>query len=448
MNNAIKNLSVVVLGALLLLTSPMLLAAQKVESVRLHRAPDHTRIVFDLDDNVEHNVFMLSGPHRVVLDLTDVELAYDLADLKLDGTPISKVRVGHHEGNRVRIVLDVDSAIKPRTNVLKPVEPHGWRLVLDLFDEEPKNAQEKPKVAAPKQGPRPMIVAIDAGHGGEDPGALGPTGLREKDVVLQISKRLYDLLKKEPGITPVLVRDGDYYVPLAERRRIAAEDHDADLFISIHADAFTDARARGASVFRLSQNGASSATAQHLAKIENNSDRIAGIYEEEKDNSGLLGVLADLRMRGVLTHSAVLGKHLLNELGKVTPLHGGRRTVEEANFAVLREPKMVSLLVETGFISNREEERKLRTAQHQSNIAQALRNGIYQYFKDNPTPDTWFDAQRRNNGGTRITHKIQSGETLSYIAQQYSISEARLREVNQLSGDMIRVGQTLQIPDY
>lgn len=292
-----------------------------------------------------------------------------------------------------------------------------------------------------------MVVAIDAGHGGEDPGALGPTGLREKDVVLQIAKRLHDLLKKEPGITPVLVRDGDYYVPLAERRRIAAEDHDADLFLSIHADAFTDARAYGASVFRLSQNGASSATAQHLAKIENNSDRIAGIYEEEKDNSGLLGVLADLRMRGVLTHSAVLGKHLLSELGHITPLHGGRRTVEEANFAVLREPKMVSVLVETGFISNREEERKLRSAAHQDKLARALRNGIYQYFKDNPTPDTWFDAQRRENGGTRITHKIQSGETLSYIAQQYSISEARLREVNQLSGDMIRVGQTLQIPD-
>src|SRR5699024_8228492 len=207
---------------------------------------------------------------------------------------------------------------EPSMNDVKPVEPHGWRLVLDLYDEEPQAAAPKPAPTPSTKGPRTMVVAIDAGHGGEDPGASGPTGLREKDVVLQIAKRLHTLLKKEPGITPVLVRDGDYYVPLAERRRIAAEDHDADLFLSIHADAFTDARAYGASVFRLSQNGASSATAQHLAKIENNSDRIAGIYEEEKDNSGLLGVLADLRMRGVLTDSAVLGKHLLSELGHIT----------------------------------------------------------------------------------------------------------------------------------
>lgn len=444
----INRIITILCSSVLLLLPLWANAVQQVDSVRLHRAPDHTRIVFDLDENVEHKVFVLTNPDRVVLDLTDVELSYDLQKLALKDTPIKGLRVGHHEANRVRVVFDLSESIKPRTNVLKPVEPHGWRLVLDLFDQEPKAIKPQPSTPTlSTKGPRRMVVAIDAGHGGEDPGALGPTGLREKDVVLQIAKRLHDLLKKEPGITPVLVRDGDYYVPLAERRRIAAEDHDADLFLSIHADAFTDARAYGASVFRLSQNGASSATAQHLAKIENNSDRIAGIYEEEKDNSGLLGVLADLRMRGVLTHSAVLGKHLLSELGHITPLHGGRRTVEEANFAVLREPKMVSVLVETGFISNREEERKLRSAAHQDKLARALRNGIYQYFKDNPTPDTWFDAQRRENGGTRITHKIQSGETLSYIAQQYSISEARLREVNQLSGDMIRVGQTLQIPD-
>lgn len=425
----------------------MATAAQQVDSVRMHRAPDHTRIVFDLDENVEHKVFLLADPPRVVLDLTDVDLRYDVQQLAFKDTPIRGVRVGRHEANRLRLVFDLSTTVKPRTNVLKPVAPHGWRLVLDLFDEEMIAAAPKLVAPASKKGPRRMVVAIDAGHGGEDPGALGPTGLREKDVVLQIAKRLYALLKKEPGITPVLVRDADYYVPLAERRRIAAEDHDADLFLSIHADAFTDARAYGASVFRLSQNGASSATAQHLAKIENNSDRIAGIYEEEKDNSGLLGVLADLRMRGVLTHSAVLGKHLLNELGEITPLHGGRRTVEEANFAVLREPKMVSLLVETGFISNREEERKLRSAAHQEKLASALRNGIYQYFKDNPTPDTWFDAHRRENGGARVAHRIQSGETLSYIAQHYSVSEARIREVNQLSNDIIKVGQTLQIPD-
>lgn len=421
-------------------------ATQTVDSMRLHRAPDHSRLVFDLEKDVEHNVSVLTGPDRVVLDLVDVDLDFDIKELSFDDTPIKGVRVGYHDDNKVRIVFDLDKSAKPKTNVLQPYDPHGWRLAMDLFYDD---VEESPKKVVPKASvkeTRSMIVAIDPGHGGEDPGASGPTGLLEKNVVLEIGQRLYKLLEKEPGITPVMVRDGDYYVPLAERRRIAAEDYGADLFLSIHADAFTDNRASGASVYRLSQNGASSSTAKNLAKVENKSDEIAGIYEEEKDNEDLLGVLADLRMRGSLTHSSVLGKHLLSELSNFTSLHGGRRSVGEANFAVLREPKMVSLLVETGFISNRDEERKLRSEAHQNRMAQAMRNGIKQYFSENPTPDTWFDAERRKNR-TASTHRIQSGETLSVIAQQYDTSAQRIREMNELGDDVLIVGQTLKIPE-
>ncbi|HLR16296.1 MAG TPA: N-acetylmuramoyl-L-alanine amidase [Alcanivoracaceae bacterium] len=442
--------------ALALLWPQLVFAVQKVESMRLHRAPDHTRIVFDLSNSADYKLTVLEGPHRVVLDLDDVELLYDVRKLALANTPIKGIRVGHHDGNRVRLVFDLHAKVTPRTNILSPVAPHGWRMALDLFDEEgasstgsaaPQATQQyqPPRTQKPKKGPRDVVVAIDPGHGGEDPGALGPTGLREKDVVMKISRYLYDLLDKEQGIKPVLIRDGDYYVPLAERRRIAAEEHNADVFLSIHADAFTDARAHGASVFRLSQNGASSATAQYLAKIENSSDKIAGVYEEEKD-SGMLSIIADLQMRGSLTHSAILGKNLLQELAEFTSLHGGRRTVEEANFAVLREPKMVSLLVETGFISNREEERKLRSASHQKRLALALRNGVTRYFEENPAPDTVFDARRRTKSNTIVTHHIESGDTLSLIASRYQTSITRIRELNQLDTDHLLVGQTLRVP--
>lgn len=437
----------------LLLAWPMLLAAstaqatQVVDSVRLHRAPDHTRIVFDLAEPVEHKVDRLGNPERLVIDLSGVELKYEMNRLDLTGAPITGIRVGRHANDMTRVVLDLDAPVRPRTNLLKPIEPHGWRLVVDLFDSDPQPVRSMEKVVEEQGGPRSMIVAIDAGHGGEDPGAIGPSGVYEKTIVLQIARRLERLMKDAPGIEPVMIRDGDYYVPLAERRRLAAEKHGADVFISLHADAFTDSRAHGASVFALSNHGATSARAGYLARMANDSDRVAGVYEEEKDNSGLLGVIADMTMSGSMAHSLFMGREMLEEMGAVTKLHGDRRTVEQANFAVLREPSMVSVLVETGFISNREEERKLRTAEHQEKIARAILNGVRRYFEHHPAPGSWFAEQRRrNNGASVASHRIQPGETLSAIARRYSTTEAALREANSLSGDLIRVGQVLTIP--
>ncbi|KAF0806125.1 N-acetylmuramoyl-L-alanine amidase [Alcanivorax sp. S71-1-4] len=431
---------------LTLCAAPFAQASQVIESVRLHRAPDHTRIVFDLKQPVEHRVDRLSNPERLVIDLDDTQLDFNMNALDLSGGPISGVRVGRHANDMTRVVLDLNSAVRPRTNLLKPIEPHGWRLVVDLFDSEPEPVRSMEQIVEQQAGPRSMIVAIDAGHGGEDPGAIGPSGVYEKTIVLQIAKRLERLLKDAPGIEPVMIRDGDYYVPLAERRRIAAEQHGADVFISLHADAFTDSRAHGASVFALSNHGATSARAGYLARMANDSDRVAGVYEEEKDNSGLLGVLADMTMSGSMAHSLFMGREMLDELGGITKLHGDRRTVEQANFAVLREPSMVSVLVETGFISNRDEERKLRSAEHQEKVARAILNGVRRYFEHHPAPGSWFAEQRRRGGSSIASHRIQPGETLSAIARRYSVSEDALRSANSLNGDLIRVGQVLTIP--
>jgi len=421
------------------------LAAQGIDSVRLHRAPDHTRIVFDLAGPVDHTLDKLANPDRIVVDLIDADLKFDVAQLEYSNSPITNIRVGKHDGNRTRVVFDLKDAVRPRTNLLKPIEPFGWRLVVDLFDAETQQIKTVARPQPELSGDRPMVVAIDAGHGGEDPGARGPSGVYEKHVVLKIAQRLYKLMEEEPGIKPVLVRTGDYYVPLAERRKIASDRHQADVFISIHADAFTDPAAHGASVFALSNRGATSARAGYLAKIANESDRVAGVYEEEKDNNGLLSVLADMTTSGSMAHSLYLGRQVVEEMGEVTKLHGNRKKVEQAAFAVLKEPSMVSILVETGFISNRNEEKNLNSSRHQEKLAKAILNGVRKYFETHPAPGTWY-AARRSGGQQVANHRIVPGDTLSSIARRYSVSESALRVSNNLQSDVIKVGQVLRIP--
>ncbi len=430
---------------LLLVTADVAIASQVVDSVRMHRAPDHTRLVFDLKGPVEHELSRLRDPDRIVLDVRDIDLAYDLAQLDLAATPVSGIRTGKHEDNRTRVVFDLKEKVRPRTNMLQPVEPHGWRLVLDLMDSEPEPVKSMEQLVEAQEGPQPMIVAIDPGHGGEDPGAIGPSGVYEKDVVLQIARRLYRMMDERQGMQPVMLREGDYYIPLAERRQMAAEKHGADVFISIHADAFTDPRARGASVFALSNQGATSARARYLARISNESDRVAGVHESERGNAnGLMDVLADMTMSGSMTHSIFLGEQVLEELGGITRLHGNRKRVEQAGFAVLQEPSMVSILVESGFLSNRQEERKLTDPNHQEKVARSILRGVDRYFRHHPAPGSWYAAQRARNGRE---HRVASGETLSAIAQRYSVSTGALRRVNDIQGDTIRAGQTLRIPE-
>ncbi|MEP5230756.1 N-acetylmuramoyl-L-alanine amidase [Alcanivorax sp.] len=440
-----KTVSVFFFTLAALCWSSLAFAQTTIDSVRLHRAPDHTRIVFDLPAPVDHKLDKLANPDRIVLDLQDAALDFDVKTLDYDSSPIANIRVGKHT-DKTRVVLDMKESVRTRTNLLKPIDPHGWRLVVDLFDKELQTAKAdkpKPQKPAKPKAQRLMIVAIDAGHGGEDPGARGPSGTYEKTIVLQIAKKLEALVNGKAGMRAVMVRDGDYYVPLVERRKIAREKHEADVFVSIHADAFTDARAHGASVFALSNRGATSARARYLAKIANESDRVAGVYEEEKDDSSLYSVLADLQMNGSMAGSLYLGRQVLMEMGKVTKLHGGRDKVEQAGFAVLKEPEMVSILVETGFISNPTEERNLRSSAHQTKLARSVLNGIDAYFRSHPAPNSWYAAQRREQGDE---YRIQPGDTLSEIARQYSVSEQSIRSANGMDGDRIMVGQVLKIP--
>lgn len=407
-----------------------------VEELRLWRAPDHTRVVLDLDAPAEHRVLMLENPRRLVLDVSDVALRASVDELPLENTPIRRVRAGVRAGDDLRLVFDLSAAVNPRSFALSANAQAGDRVVLDLYDLGQPGA---PRKVARSDGRRDVVVAIDAGHGGEDPGALGPGRLREKDVVLAIARELYDLFEREPGFHPTLIRSGDYYVSLRGRRQLARK-RAADLFVSIHADAFRSAAAHGASVYALSMRGATSTTARYLAERENAADLIGGVRLADKDEV-LAGVLADLSMTATLDSSLQLGASVLAELGGVARLH--KRQVEQAAFAVLKSPDIPSLLVETGFISNPGEARKLASGAYRRRMAAAIFRGLRGWFRNHPPPGTRL-AWEKASGGRQYT--IARGDTLSAIAHRFDVSVADLKRFNDLRGDRILVGKTLRIP--
>lgn len=422
--------------------------ATEVIDVRLWRAPDHTRVVFDLSDAIEHSILQLDNPTRVVVDINDVKLKGALNDLPLENTPIERVRSGIRKGNDLRIVFDLRAKVTPKSFALDPNERTGHRLVLDLFDEatekteQPETEDLTPATKSVDElaGRRDIIIAIDAGHGGEDPGASGPKKLREKDVVLKIARKLHARLAKTPGFKPVMIRDGDYYVSLRGRRDLARKAQ-ADLFVSIHADAFNQASANGASVYVLSTRGATSTAAQYLADRENAADLVGGVRLSDKDDV-LAGVLTDLSMTATLDTSLSLGRDVLEEVDKIAKLH--KRKVEQAGFAVLKSPDIPSILVETGFISNPGEAQKLATGAYQDKMARAMQVGIQDWFSTHPPAGTLLAWQRSQR--TR-EYVIVSGDTLSEIAERHRVSVSSLKSSNGLKSNTIRVGQKLIIPD-
>ena len=335
------------------------------------------------------------------------------------------------------MVLEVSAAVKPRSFALKANDKAGDRLVLDLYDQQAQKAGVKKSVK--QSAKRDIIIAIDAGHGGEDPGALGPKRLREKDVVLAIAKELNALLKADKGFAPTMIRSGDYYVSLKGRRDLARK-RQADLFVSIHADAFKRKEAHGASVYALSTRGATSTAARYLAKRENSADLVGGVRLSDKDDV-LAGVLADLSMTSTLDTSLKLGGKVLRNVDSVAKLHKDR--VEQAGFAVLKSPDIPSILVETGFISNPGESKKLATRSYQKKMARAIHAGIKDWFLAHPPSGTLIAWQRQQDGQQYI---IARGDTLSGIAQRFSIPVSDLKNRNSISGSKIRVGQKLTIP--
>ncbi|MGK0444193.1 MAG: N-acetylmuramoyl-L-alanine amidase [Bermanella sp.] len=434
--------------AVLLMTLSLVTLAD-VQGVRLWHAPDSSRLVFDLNSEAEHKIFPLSSPNRLVIDIENSKMLDSLKDLDTSVGPVKKIRWGMRDKKDLRIVLDLRDAIDAKSFPLPPNKQYSHRLVVDLI---PKNNALKPlKISKPvldaKQAQaisRDIIVAIDAGHGGEDPGAIGHGGIYEKKVVMAIAKKLEALLEKEPGFKPVLVRTGDYYIGLRDRTK-KARMANADLFISIHADAFSSSRASGSSVFALSQRGATSEAARWLADKENSSDLIGGVGGVSLDDKEdlLAGVLLDLSMTASLSVSLELGQMVLNSMGGVAKLH--KRRVEQAGFAVLKSPDIPSLLIETGFLSNPGEAKKLKTSSYQRRMASSIHQGIKRYFMQFPPPGTYL-ASIRDTSDRLKEYVIAPGDTLSVIAQRHATSMATLKQLNGLKTSIIRVGQVIKVP--
>ena len=422
------------------LVSVLNVSAADVDAVRLWRAPDHTRVVLDLSEAAEFSTLSLENPERFVVDLSQSRLTASINALPLEGTPLSGVRSGIRQGADLRLVFDLSASVSTSVFLLPPNDTTGHRVVIDLFDKTPTEEPEPVLSVESLESRRDIVIAIDPGHGGEDPGALGPGGLREKTVVLQIARRLENQLAKIPGFKPMLVRTGDYYVSL-KNRRDKARVLEADLFVSIHADAFREKSAHGASVYALSMRGATSTTAQYLADTENAADLVGGVELAEMDPM-LAGVLADLSMTGTLDASLNLGALILEQIDGVARLH--KKRVEQAGFAVLKSPDVPSLLIETGFISNPGEAERLATPAYQDKMARAIRRGIQSWFARQPPPGTLL-AWQREQGGREVT--IAAGDTLSEIAERYGVTVASIKTNNGLSRDVIYVGQTLVIPE-
>lgn len=415
-------------------------AATAITSARVWPAADYTRITFESPKVIEHKMTLLTNPDRLVLDLQDVELGAALKTLSgkiLSSDPyIKQVRAANFKPGVVRVVIDLKAEVKPSIFALAPAGEYKNRLVLDVYPaQDPlmamlQDKEKAPAAAAPTDDtasdkpvmagvlaehpesepvakveplpplsspedkqPDPSIdnkpdsdvirlitIAIDAGHGGEDPGARGATGTFEKNVTLAVAKRFKALVDAEPNMRGVLTRDGDYFIPL-HGRVVKARKLQADLFVSIHADAFVRPDARGSSVFALSERGATSVMARMLAKRENESDLIGGVSLDQKDPY-LAKTLLDLSQTATISDSLKLGKAVLGHLGEINSLH--KNSVEQAGFAVLKSPDIPSILVETAFISNPDEEKRLNDEEYQAKLAKAILAGVKKYFASNP----------------------------------------------------------------
>jgi N-acetylmuramoyl-L-alanine amidase len=519
--------------------APAVSTAADIKAARVWAGPEYTRVVFDLSGPATYKMSQGDTPGSVVLDIAGSAVAGDFA--APGGQGLFKSMTAGKQGGSARMVATVDPKAKPKSFLLKPAGDYGYRLVLDLYpggqsdpgdnpvSDDTASVADAPAEAAVATAPRgsrgktvpagkpPMlaaerkvVVAIDAGHGGEDPGARGATGLREKDVTLQVARELADQINRQPGMQAVLTRNGDYFIPLKRRYQIARE-HNADMFVSIHADAFKNSDAKGSSVWVLSPRGKTSEAARWLADRENRADLVGGVSLDDKDDT-LAAVLLDLQQGYAMQASESIAGNVLKALGRLGPTHRGY--VERANFVVLRSPDVPSILVETAFITNPSEERRLRDDGHRRELATAVLGGVRNYFESMPPPGTWFAAQAARRNGTSVAstaasapatpaagpdadaiassavksatrtpapkkpaakaddkqlaaadtpapakkstaradenvrdvHRVNRGETLTGIAQQYGVSVGALKLANKMTDNNVRIGTVMVIP--
>jgi len=412
--------------------------AAEVSGFRVWTDPEKTRAVLDLSARTEYRLFTLQNPDRVVIDLETSTLQDSLAFEPEHAGIIASVRHGKPEGETLRVVLDLSGTTKIKSFLLDPTGQYNYRLVVDLYPEDAAgNAAPVKQIADLNQSERDVVVAIDAGHGGEDPGARGPSRTWEKNVVLDISRALKKNIDARPGMRAVLIRTGDYYIPHRERYEKARRNR-ADLFVSIHADAFKNPKVSGGSVFVLSNRGASSEFARRLATSENNSDLVGGVTLNDKDDM-LASVLLDLSQSATMEASNLVAQNVFASMQAFGKTH--KNTVESANFMVLKSPDVPSILVETAFISNPSEEARLRDPAWQNRMADAIGRGVQDYFFLSPPPGTWIAANRQP-----VRHRVVRGDTLGDIANRYKVTVYSLRRANDLNSDVIQVGAELLIP--
>ena len=421
----------------------------QVQGARIGSQASKTRVALDLSKPGQHKVFTLSNPHRVVIDIKAGRITKQALPLPGDTGAVRRIRSANRQDGSVRLVLDLKAPMIPRSFLLAANGEQGDRLVIDLepigkpgvvkkaLDAAPKSKQQRKSPAR-----RDIVIAIDPGHGGKDPGARGPSGLREKDVVLRVGHDLARMIDEEPGMYAYMTRSDDSFVRLRERmeRARAAE---ADLFISLHADAFHDQRVRGATVYVLSTKGATDEAAKRLAERENAADLVGGVRLDDKDQT-LASVLLDLSQNASLSASIDAGDEIIQEIGKITKVRKSK--VQQAPFLVLKSPDVPSLLVETAFISNPYDEKNLGSKNYRERLAGAIFSGVQGYFESNP-PVGGVVAQAEPGGrDRRVKHVIRRGDTLSGIADQYRVPVRQIRSVNNIYGDRIVVGKVLTIP--
>ena len=410
-------------------------AATNVKDIRLSSHDGYLRLVFDLDKSVDHSVFTLNKPERIVLDLKNTRMVHGMVDRVGANSMIRRIRSGVQNNDDLRVVFDLQHEVKPRSFILGPSAKSGHRLVLDLHTEK-ANAAVTKKTEPTKKQLRDVIIAIDAGHGGRDPGATGKKGTKEKTVTLQMAQRLQKKINQQKGMKAVLTRKNDRYMRLRDRIH-KARDYHADMMISLHADSFPDPRARGSSVYALSVDGATSETAKLLAEKENAADMLFGDVNLAVEDEMVKEVLFDLSLTGNIQSSLDIGDEILQQIKHVNRVH--KKQVQQAGFAVLKAPNIPSVLLEAAFISNPREEKNLKSSAHQKKVANAVSKGVANYFARKAPPGTWLSA-------SAAEYKVRSGDTLGSIAKKYKTSIENLRARNAMYTSNLNAGQVLKIP--
>ncbi|MGX5202720.1 N-acetylmuramoyl-L-alanine amidase [Aliikangiella sp. IMCC44632] len=413
-------------------------ASAEVSGIRFWQDPEKTRLVFDLNAQVSYQLFTLDNPYRLVVDIDNAQLKTDTSKIEIPNSLVKKIRTSE-QPNKLRVVLDLENGVTTNDFTLKPFQDYGHRLVVDLKDKNAKKAIVKTADSVIKNKDRDIIIAIDAGHGGEDPGAIGPKGTREKTITLAVAKRLEAMINAERGMSAFLTRNSDYYVGLEKRTQLARENK-ADLFISLHADGFTDPRVKGASVWVLSNRGANSEMGKWLEQREKSSDLLGGVESLSNKDPLVAQVLLDLSMHYSVGASFKAADLVRQELSRRMPhMHG--KGLRKAAFMVLRMPDIPAMLVEMAFISNPNEEKILKTKRQQVRVAKAVLTGVKNYFIKHPPDGSLYASLAKSK-----SYKVRRGDTLSEIAQNFGVSTSQLISHNNLKSSQLKVGQTLSIP--